>query len=202
MGERAFKLKVGDIKELCDFFALDRSGLTGKDDLVDCLLNFLSEPSDEQVKTSSSKGGSSNSRNRSSITSQTSPATKKRSSKGGGKSSAKATKKRGKSKQRKKKESSDGSESEADDDNSNEDDDTSAANGKEDDDDGIDLLHTQKGDMPNDATLRKWVTCFVQCYDLDKASVKVALAVAGEKFGVNLAEKKDLLKQMLTEAMT
>ena len=201
MGERAFKLKVGDVKELCDFFALDRSGLTGKDDLIDCLLDFLSEPSNEHVKEVSK--GSSRSRSRSNHTQSTSPPTKKRSSKGGGgggKSSAKATKKRGKSKQRKKDDASDESESEANGDDPDEGDEHSAD--KEQDDDEIDLLQTKKGNMPNDATLRKWVNCFVQCYDLDKASVKVALTVAGEKFGVNLAEKKELLKQMLTEAMT
>jgi hypothetical protein len=66
---------------------------------------------------------------------------------------------------------------------------------------GVDLVKIEKGEMPNDATLREWVGCFVRCYDLEKASVKVALEVAGAKFGVDMAGKKDLLKDMLAEAM-
>lgn len=57
------------------------------------------------------------------------------------------------------------------------------------------------GTMPNDKQLRQWVRAYVRCFNLDKVTIKHALEVAAEKFGVDLAPKKDTLKQLLTEEM-
>jgi hypothetical protein len=167
MGEKAFNLKVGELRDLCDFFALDRSGIRDKADLIDRLLDFLSDPSAEHVKGSKAAKASS------------------------------ASKRKGGSSKKKKDDSSE-EESDEEDEEQDEDEEPKPKKGK---DKGVDLLKVEKGKVPNDDALRAWVKCFVQCYDLEKASIKVALQVAGEKFGVDLGDKKDLLKEMLAEAM-
>jgi hypothetical protein len=164
MGEKAFNLKVGELRDLCDFFALDRSGIRDKADLIDRLLDFLSAPSAEHVKGSKAA-----------------------------KASSTSTRKGGSSK--KKKDDSSEEESEEEDEDQDEE---KPKKGKDKD---ADLLKVEKGKVPNDDALRAWVKCFVQCYDLEKASIKVALQVARDKFGVDLGDKKDLLKEMLAEAM-
>jgi hypothetical protein len=168
MGEKAFNLKVGEIRDLCDFFALDRFGISHKADLIDLLLDFLSQPSNDRVKGSNHKGKS---KDKSSI---------KRESSGS-----------------KEEEHSFEGEDGSDDDEEGEAKPRKTKKGK-----GVaDLFSIQKGKMPSDSTLREWVRCFVQCYDLDKASIKVALEVAGDKFGVDMTNKKDRLKEMLADAM-
>ena len=51
MSIKAYKLTVAQIKSLCDFFDVDRSGASGKDDLIDRLLDFLGEPAADMTKT-------------------------------------------------------------------------------------------------------------------------------------------------------
>jgi hypothetical protein len=57
MGAKAYKLMLPQLKSLCDFFGVDRRGLSSKDDVVDQLLDFLSEPSAETLVSTSKKGG-------------------------------------------------------------------------------------------------------------------------------------------------
>lgn len=163
MATKAFKLKVGEIKSLCDFFMVDRStgggkGLT-KEDLVDRLLDFLGAPDVKYTKAYSKKRSEKVSRNK----------------KG-------STKKSGGSKD-------DGNEDVEDEDNETEEE-------KEEDEED-----KQTGKMPNDKALRKWVKAYVTCFNLDKATTKHAIETASDKFGVNLASKKALIKELLTEEM-
>lgn len=51
------------------------------------------------------------------------------------------------------------------------------------------------------AALRRWVKAYVACFNMDKATVKHAIETASDKFGVNLASKKDILKLLLTEEL-
>jgi ribosomal protein L12E/L44/L45/RPP1/RPP2 len=166
MGEKAFHLKVGEIRDLCDFFALDRTGISAKAELIDCLLDFLSAPSAENVK-----GGKA------------------------AKAASSASKRKGGSSKKK-----DDSEEESEEEEEDQEDETEPKS-KKSKDKGVALLKVTKGEVPADDTLRAWVKCFVQCYDLEKASIKVALQVAGDKFGVDLGDKKELLKGMLADAM-
>jgi hypothetical protein len=68
----------------------------------------------------------------------------------------------------------------------------------EDDDDDAPL---KKGDLPSDEALRKWVRAYVRCFNLEKATVKHAIATASDKFGVDVSKKKSLLKELLTSEM-
>ena len=138
MENRLFKLKVAELKSICDVLAVDRSGQHDKESLVTCLLNFLREPQAQLVKGYHKK------------------AAKKTKTTTGSASSSKL--------------------------------------------DG-DYEQPVKGQMPTDEQLRQWVRAFVQCFDMEKATVKVALEIAGDKFGVNLSEKKDRIKELLTEEM-
>jgi len=60
-------------------------------------------------------------------------------------------------------------------------------------------LNFEKGKMPSDTTIRKWAHAFCMCHDMEKATIKVAMKLAGEKFGVDMSEKKDLLKEVLSK---
>jgi len=60
---------------------------------------------------------------------------------------------------------------------------------------------TEKGKMPTDKELRKWVQAYVACFDLDKATTKHALQTASDKFGLDLGTKKARIKELLTEEM-
>jgi hypothetical protein len=58
-----------------------------------------------------------------------------------------------------------------------------------------------KGEKPNDRALRQWAKAYVVCFDMDKATTKHAILTASEKFGVDLAPRKDKIKEMLAEEM-
>ena len=60
----------------------------------------------------------------------------------------------------------------------------------------------QFGQMPSDQQLKTWARYFTKVYNMEKATIKVALDVAGDKFGVDLKEKKALLKEYLAEAQS
>jgi len=55
--------------------------------------------------------------------------------------------------------------------------------------------------MPSDKALRKWTKAYVTCFNTDKMTLKHAIDIASDKFGVNLREKKATIKTMLTEEM-
>lgn len=162
MGQRAYKLKVSDIKRLCDFFAIDRSGAKDKDTLVDALLDFLGEPGENLLKH---KGGLKGS------------AQKKRKSR-----------------------KDDDEDQESDDETESEDYErkpkkikpspkskTSKAKGR--------------ARMPSDGELRRWVNAYIMCHNMEKSTLKHAMEIAGEKFGVDLSSQKAKLKQFLAEAL-
>jgi hypothetical protein len=44
MSVRAYKLGIPALKRICDVFDVDRTKKTSKDDLIDCLLDFLGKP--------------------------------------------------------------------------------------------------------------------------------------------------------------
>lgn len=127
------------LKKLCDLFAVDRAKINDKDGLIEVLLDFLGEPSEDKLKGKGKK------------------------EKEGAASS--------------KKESSKKIE-------------------KEDSDEEI-----EEGKMPTEKQLRQWVRAYVQCFNTSKATLKHAMGIAEEKFGVSLAEKKEQIKEILAEEM-
>ena len=54
---------------------------------------------------------------------------------------------------------------------------------------------------PSDEALRRWVRAYVRCHNMKNSTVKSALAIASEKFGVDLSDQKQRLKELLTEEM-
>jgi len=68
----------------------------------------------------------------------------------------------------------------------------------DDDDEGM-LVEGTK--IPTDKALKRWVKAYVQCFNHDKATMTHAVETANDKFGVDLADKKKLIKELLTDAM-
>eukprot|EP00542_Grammatophora_oceanica_P021267 CAMPEP_0194037560 /NCGR_PEP_ID=MMETSP0009_2-20130614/9898_1 /TAXON_ID=210454 /ORGANISM="Grammatophora oceanica, Strain CCMP 410" /LENGTH=377 /DNA_ID=CAMNT_0038679771 /DNA_START=59 /DNA_END=1192 /DNA_ORIENTATION=+ len=181
MSKKAYKMKIAELKKLCDFFQVDRSAKDGesvtKDVLVDRLLDFLGEPDESHcIKP---KGSSSKTSSKKAAASKKSKAkSKKSSSSGKGKKNSKK-------------------EEEEEEDEEEEEEEAVAASGDE-EDDGDD---NDGKKLPSDKALRKWVKAYVACFNLDKATTKHAMETASDKFGVNLSEKKRVIKKMLTEEM-
>jgi hypothetical protein len=73
--------------------------------------------------------------------------------------------------------------------------------GSEEEDDEKDYEVIERGTVPNEKQLRQWVVAYVRCFNMEKCNIKHALEVAGDKFGVDLADKKKMLKKLLTEEM-
>lgn len=164
----AYKLLVPTIKDLCDFFDVDRTKVTGKDALIDLLLSFLGAPDPERTKEV-----------------KKSAARKKRKSVDADPDKSPPAKKRKK-----------GSENEE-------------VVEAEVIDSSSDVEMKEKADkehssdkMPTEKELRKWVRAYVSCFNLDKATTKHAIETVSEKFGVDLSEKKALIKQLLAEALS
>mmetsp|Transcript_22679 Transcript_22679/g.37519 ORF Transcript_22679/g.37519 Transcript_22679/m.37519 type:complete len:357 (+) Transcript_22679:100-1170(+) len=164
--KKAYKFKTQEIKMLCDFFTVDRSGVSTKEALIDRLLDFLGEINDELLKTSSVKK----------------PAKKVAAAA----PKKKATKKK---KAVKAKEESAEEESEEEEQDDDEEEEEQEAN-----DDGT-------PSKPNDKVLRRWVKAYIACFNMDKATIKHAIETASDKFGMDLADKKQKIKQLLTEEM-
>jgi len=59
----------------------------------------------------------------------------------------------------------------------------------------------KRGAEPNDAALRQWVKAYIVCFDMNKATTKHAIQTASEKFGVDLSGKKNTIKEMLADEM-
>ena len=55
--------------------------------------------------------------------------------------------------------------------------------------------------LPGDTELRRWVIAFLNCYNMEKATIKVALEVASDRFGVDMSSKKETIKRMLAEEL-
>ena len=55
--------------------------------------------------------------------------------------------------------------------------------------------------IPSAKKLRKWVLAYVTVFNLDTCTAKHAIATASEKFGVDMEFKKDVIIQMLKEAV-
>ena len=129
----------------------------GKDDLVDCLLDFLGSPSADLI-TGESGTASNNS-------------------------------KQSKTRANKKKASTKTKEAASEDEDATE------------DEIDRDFEVIEHGTMPTEKQLRQWVVAYVRCFSMDKVTLKHALQVAGDKFGVDLTKKKKVLKKLLTEEM-
>ena len=67
---------------------------------------------------------------------------------------------------------------------------------EESDDDAEDI---KEGEMPTDKQLRRWVRAYARCFNPSKVTLKHAMSIVEEKFGVSLKEKKDRIKELLTE---
>jgi len=59
----------------------------------------------------------------------------------------------------------------------------------------------EKGSIPSDKKLRKWVKAYIACFNLEKATTKHAIQTASDKFGVDVSEKKGRIKELITEAI-
>ena len=165
-------MHIREIKQLCDFFNVDRkpgkNEIMDKDLLVDRLLDFLSAPNEETM----------NSKEEESTTETPTPPS----------SESLVSKKR-------KRSVVEESEDEKDEQGGIKDwVEFSRAEGM------FALVRDHdKGDEPSDVAVRQWVQAFVACYDMDTATMKMVLQVASAKFGVDMKSKKNLIKEFLVE---
>ena len=168
-------MHIREIKQLCDFFNVDRkpgkNEIMDKDLLVDRLLDFLSAPNDETRNSKEEEEES---------TTETSPPSSERL----------VSKKR-------KRSVVEESEDEKDEQGGIEDwVEFSRAEGM------FALVRDHdKGNEPSDVAVRQWVQAFVACYDMDTATMKMVLQVASAKFGVDMKSKKNLIKEFLVEEL-
>jgi len=56
-----------------------------------------------------------------------------------------------------------------------------------------------KGKVPSDDAMRQWVKAYVACVDMETATTKDAIVTATAKFGVEMANKKARIKELLAE---
>lgn len=166
---------------LCDFFHVDRSGITTKEELIDRLLDYLGEINEEMLKSAKK------------------PVAKKPVAKKPAAKKKAAKKKKTKSKTKAEEEpDEEEEEEEVEEEEPDEEDEDEGENGK-DDKEGKDK--DGKPSMPNDGSLRRWVKAYITCYNMDKATIKHAIETASDKYGMDLSDKKQKIKQMLTEEM-
>jgi hypothetical protein len=64
-----------------------------------------------------------------------------------------------------------------------------------------DYEEIEQGSTPTETQLRQWVRAYVRCFNTDKVTLKDAMSIAEDKFGVGLKEFKELIKLLLTEEM-
>lgn len=160
MGQRAYKLKVSDIKKICDFLGIDRSGVKDKDTFVDILLDFLGEPGDKLLKFKEE------------------------------------------SRKNKRKSQAVEDDDDSDDETESEDSEVRPKKGKPSPKKSKSSKKSKsKTRMPTDGELRRWVNAYILCHNMEKSTLKHALEIAGEKFGVNLTSEKAKLKQFLADAL-
>ena len=161
--------------------AVDRSGTTTKDNLVDLLLDFLGAP-----KRSFLKGS-------------------KKSVKKGRPKKKKTDVDDGEEEEAEDDEEEEEAASKDEDDDGGDDDD---ADGYSDigDEPVEDVEPAAAGSgkevaLPSDDVLRRWVRAYVRCHNMKHSTIKSALTIANEKFGCDLTELKPRLKELLTEEM-
>lgn len=175
MGARAYKLSIPQVKVILDFLTINRYGKQTKDDLVDLLLDFLGEPKKPLLKGASPK-----------------------------KADKKKTKRVRKSKGGKDDEEEDEEDNEGENEEIDEEDGEDENNDADDDadyDDVGDETVEQDGKLPSDEVLRRWVRAYVRCHNMKTSTIKNALEIASDKFGVDMSEKKQRLKELLTDEM-
>jgi hypothetical protein len=59
----------------------------------------------------------------------------------------------------------------------------------------------KKGKNPTNILLRQGVKAYVICFNMGSATTKHAMKTAADKFGANLAKRKDKMKELLAEEM-
>ena len=148
-------MTVAELRNMCDFFAIDRFTETpngaDKDTLVDYLLDFLGAPDPDLVVDPNRK--------------PVSPSKKKK----------KAAPKK---KKRKK-----------------------PAEEKPPADPFAQVKAHEMGKKPSKKALQQWCRAFVVCFDMDNTSVKTAVKMATERFGVDMKERKAEIRDYLTQEM-
>lgn len=189
MSVKAYKMTVPVLKDLCDFFDVDRSSSGGgvtidKDTIIDRLLSFLGNPHEKFTRAFAKSNNKSSQKKKK-------PSTQGHKDKkidgadeddvmdeeSDSEVRTPSPKKHKKSKVIK------------------EDDETESEDDFEEDDEDVPLK------MPTKKELRKWVQAYVACFNLDKATTNHAMKTAGDKFGIDLSSKKTLIKQLLAEEM-
>lgn len=167
-------MTVPQIKMLCDFFDVDRTPgpeeKVDKDVMIDRLLDFLSAPDPQYTRVYAKKHKKAPAKGKTSSKEKSPSTGKKKAAKKGNSPDKGAKKKKSKEKD---------AESESSDEE--------------------EMEEAEKGEMPSDAQLRKWVKAYVACHNMNKATLKHALEIASEKFGVDMKEKKKTIKLLLTE---
>lgn len=191
MGCKAYKLSIPQLKSILDLLVVDRYGKTTKDDLVDQLLDFLGEPRKSYLK----KGGGSH---------------RKSESKSKGKSKKGERVEEGDEEEEEEEAEEEEEEAEEDEEQEQEDaDDVQEGKKRKEkgvaDENGYDDVGDEPvdadGKMPSDEILRRWVRAFVRCHNMKSATIKKAVEIASEKFGVDMSGTKQRLKELLTEEM-
>jgi DEK C terminal domain len=187
MSAKAFKLTTPAIKKLIDLLHLDRAGRSTKEDLIDLLLDFLGEPSDELLKS-------------------TSPKKKGKTTSG---------KKRKNAASKRSKDNDEGDDEEEDDDDYDEEEvkrkktskkaassSKSKKAGRVVEDDNAPLVAPNMSEMPSDDILRQWVRAYITVFNMEKATVNHAMEALSEKFGgMDMTSKKPTIRQFLSEEM-
>jgi len=195
MAARAYKMTTPLLKNLCDLFDIDRKPQSGKstidkDTMVDRLLDFLGAPSTELTRTHKEgqkerdKEGKTAGKKRARSTSKEPNLSKEPNP-----SEEPNPKKKGK------KEAAQDVQEVCEDNGDDMDFD-------EDEEAEEEKSNQENNKMPSDKSLRKWVRAYVNCFDLDKATTKHAIATASSKFGMDLSSMKGRIKELLTEEMS
>jgi len=180
------KLFIPQLKELCDFFDIDRSPngerpKMDKDGLIDRLLEFMGAPAEEQTK-GFVKGVYGV------VKVERKTPTKKRKVDLEGSASPKATKIRFSRKRRAQRvRESSGDETETRENSDSED---------------VFDYNEETDTMPSVKKLRTWVRAYITCFNLDKATTKHAVETASDKFGVDMGKMKGAIKKILAEELS
>jgi len=171
MGTKAYKLQIPQLKRILDMLAVDRSGTTNKDSLVDLLLDFLGAPKRSFLK------GSKNSVKKG--------RPKKKTDVDDGEEE----------------EEEEEAANKDDDGGDDDDADGYSDIGDEPVEDVEAAGSGKEVALPSDDVLRRWVRAYVRCHNMKHSTIKNALTIANEKFGCDLTEMKPRLKELLTEEM-
>jgi hypothetical protein len=176
MGQKAYKLMIPQLKKLCDTFGIDRRGMSGnKEDLVNCLLDFLGEP----VTIDKFKH----------IRSSSTASKKKKTNPEDGDDDVPDDGSAG----------AIGGDEEANKDSNIAEDDNDDNDTYNEKDDYWEDAMLADGTEVSDETLRLWVRAFVRCHNIKKTTLKQTVAIATEKFGIDMTDKTSQIKDLLVE---